>query len=82
MGAANAETNAGLNQYLSLEVREALAALPERERTVCALFYVADRPVAEIAGVLGITVDTVTSSLAQSRKRLRKLMTESAVVTP
>lgn len=72
----------GLDPYLSMEVREALATLPERERAICALFYVADRPVAEIAEVLSVSVGTVTSSLAQSRKRLRSLMTERTEVTP
>ncbi|HEY4378229.1 MAG TPA: sigma-70 family RNA polymerase sigma factor [Acidimicrobiales bacterium] len=64
---------------LRLEVREALEALPPAARTVAALYYVADRPVAEIAATLGISIGTVTSTLTTARVRLRRAFVEGEV---
>lgn len=51
-------------------VWEAVARLPEQERTLIALRYVADLPQAEIAEVLGIPAGTVASGLNRGRRRL------------
>jgi RNA polymerase sigma-70 factor (sigma-E family) len=51
-------------------VWEAVARLPERERTLIALRYVADLPQAAISDVLGIPPGTVASGLNRGRQRL------------
>jgi RNA polymerase sigma-70 factor (ECF subfamily) len=48
----------------------AVARLPEQERTLIALRYVADLPQAQIAEVLGIPPGTVASGLSRGRRRL------------
>jgi RNA polymerase sigma factor (sigma-70 family) len=48
----------------------AVAELPERERTLIALRYVADLPQDEIAQVLGLPAGTVASGLHRARRRL------------
>ena len=51
-------------------VWEAVARLPERERTLIALRYVADLPQAAIADVMGIPPGSVASGLNRGRQRL------------
>lgn len=51
-------------------VWEAVARLPEHERTLIALRYIADLRQAEIAEVLGIPKGTVASGLNRGRRRL------------
>lgn len=53
-------------------VWRAVAALPPRQQAAVALFYLEDRPVKEIAEILGISVSTATSSLHQARQRLAR----------
>ncbi|MEZ4735855.1 MAG: sigma-70 family RNA polymerase sigma factor [Caldilineaceae bacterium] len=57
------------------EVREqlaaALAALPEAQRGVVALFYISDYSLQEISTFLGIPVGTVKSRLHTARERLK-----------
>jgi RNA polymerase sigma-70 factor (ECF subfamily) len=48
----------------------AVARLPEQERTLIALRYVADLPQVQIAEVLGIPPGTVASGLSRGRRRL------------
>ena len=52
-----------------LDVRDALARLPERQRTAVVLRYYADLPLADIAEVMGVATGTVKSTL-HSRARL------------
>ncbi len=58
------------------EVREqlaaALAALPEAQRVVIALFYISDYSLQEISTFLGIPVGTVKSRLHTARERLKR----------
>lgn len=54
------------------EVWSAIAALPPRQRAAVALHYLEDRPVAEVADALGISVSTATSHLHKARKTLQK----------
>lgn len=58
------------------EVREqlnvALAALPEAQRMVVALFYISDYSLQEISAFLGIPVGTVKSRLHTARERLKR----------
>jgi RNA polymerase sigma-70 factor, ECF subfamily len=48
----------------------AVARLPQQERTLIALRYVADLPQAQIAEVLGVPRGTVASGLNRGRRRL------------
>ncbi|MEZ5378314.1 MAG: sigma-70 family RNA polymerase sigma factor [Acidimicrobiales bacterium] len=68
--------NAGPTLHGDLAVWEAVASLPMRQRTVVALHYLEDCPVAEIADLLGISVSTATSTLHQARKRLAETLTD------
>jgi RNA polymerase sigma-70 factor (ECF subfamily) len=49
-------------------------ALPRREAQVVALYYVDDRPVAEIAALLGIAEGTVKATLAHARASLARML--------
>jgi RNA polymerase sigma-70 factor (ECF subfamily) len=53
-----------------LDFDAAVARLPRQQRAVVALFYGADLPVAEVAGVLGIAEGTVKSYLHDARRAL------------
>ena len=52
------------------DIREALLALPRQQRAVIALFYLEDRPVAEIATPLGCSEGTVKTHLSRGRAAL------------
>ena len=60
-------------------IREAVLALPEREREVTELFYFADYPQHEIAEVLGIPLTTVKKRLQYAREHLRELIKPETV---
>lgn len=60
------------------ELFMAVMALPEQHRTILYLFYYEDLTVKEIAGLMGLTVTTVTSRLHRARKRLKFDLTEGA----
>ena len=53
-----------------LEIITALRALPEQQRQVIALHYLADLPVQEIAEELGVPIGTVKSRLSRGREAL------------
>lgn len=55
-------------------VREAVLALPDREREVTELFYFADYPQQEIAEVLSVPLTTVKKRLQYAREHLRGLI--------
>jgi hypothetical protein len=55
-------------------VRDAVAALPESERTVVPLYCMGGRSQSEIAGFLKITPNAVKTRLYSARRRLRKRM--------
>ena len=61
-----------------VDLRRAIAALPERQRTTVFLHYYLDLPVAEVADVLGCAAGTVKSNLSDARRALaRRLETHS-----
>ena len=55
-----------------LSVLCCLRALPPRQREIAALFYLEDLSYAQVAGALGISVDTVKSALCRARQALRR----------
>ncbi len=57
-----------------MDLRAALAALPEDQRVVVALHHVEELPVAEIARLLRVPPGTVKSRLARARARLADSM--------
>ena len=63
---------------VALDVRTALLTLPPRQRAVIALHYLDDRPVAEIATLLGCSSGTVKTHLARGRQALASLLGEEA----
>jgi RNA polymerase sigma-70 factor (sigma-E family) len=52
----------------------ALAQLPARQRAVLVLRYWSDLPVAEVAGILGCTEGTVTSTASRATARLAEIL--------
>jgi RNA polymerase sigma-70 factor (ECF subfamily) len=61
-----------------VDLRTALAGLPERERMVVVLHHVVGLPVAEIAAELDLPAGTVKSVLSRTRSRLRALLADDA----
>jgi RNA polymerase sigma-70 factor (ECF subfamily) len=57
-----------------LEIREAVAALPEKQRQVVLLRYVLELTEEEVADALGIRVGTVKSRSARARAALEELL--------
>lgn len=53
-----------------IDLDRALAALPDRQRTVATLFYVFDESVATIAASMGISAGTVKTQLSRARASL------------
>jgi RNA polymerase sigma-70 factor (ECF subfamily) len=62
----------GLDEHLV--VVDALRRLPEAQREVLALHYLADLPVLEIASALGVPEGTVKSRLMRGREALAALL--------
>ena len=54
-----------------IDVARALSALKPRQRSIVALHYLMDWPVAEIAAALDMTIGSVTSDLTRARSALR-----------
>jgi RNA polymerase sigma-70 factor (ECF subfamily) len=63
------------------DLRNALAALPEEQRSVLLLVAVEDLSYGETAKVLGIPVGTVMSRLSRGRDRLTKIMAGENIVS-
>ena len=73
--AADASAAQALRQIDDLaEFRWALARLPARSRAVLVLRYWADLPVAEVAGILGCSEGTVTSTASRAAARLAEIL--------
>jgi RNA polymerase sigma-70 factor (ECF subfamily) len=60
----------------NLDVLDAVGRLPAAQRAAIALFYYEDRPVAQIAALLGCTESTARVHLHHGRKRLAMLLGE------
>lgn len=75
--AGRAETTAQVvDPPFDSEFWAAVAALPERQRTAVALYYVGDRSVSTVAEEMGIREGSVKTTLHQARKSLRTLLVE------
>jgi RNA polymerase sigma-70 factor (sigma-E family) len=61
---------------LAAQVREALQALPRRQRTVVTLRYCADLPEAEVARLLGCSPGTVKTQAHRGLHALREILGE------
>ncbi len=60
----------------SVELTLALANLSDRQRSAAVLHYIADKPVTEVAAILGTTSGTVKVHLSRARRRLREELGE------
>ena len=60
------------------ELRAALLQLPPMQRAVVALFYLEDRPMEEVADLLGCRPSTGFVHLHRARHRLAELLSETA----
>lgn len=69
--------DAFVTQSADPDLWRAVTALPERQRQVVVLRYVADLPEAEIAAALGVTRGTVASNLAHARESLAAALHDS-----
>jgi RNA polymerase sigma-70 factor (ECF subfamily) len=69
-GAAPAADHAAVDGETSRCVRESVAALPPADREVIVLYYLEQRPVAEISGLLGVRTNAVHVRLHRARARL------------
>jgi RNA polymerase sigma-70 factor (ECF subfamily) len=58
-------------------LRAAIAALPEKYRTVVTLYHLQGRQYDEIAQVLGIPMGTVKTHLFRAKEQLRRLLSEN-----
>ncbi len=58
------------------EVRQALAALPPRQRAAITLFALADMDLAGVAEAMGCAVGTVKSHLHRARQKLAELLAD------
>lgn len=61
-----------------LDLQQALRALPQRQREVVALRFLADMSVEDVAAVLGLSVGTVKSHTSRGLQRLRTLVVQEA----
>lgn len=57
-------------------LREALAQLPQRQRTMTVLHYMEGYDVREVARIMGTTKSAVCAGLSRARTRMRALMGE------
>lgn len=65
-----------------VDLAHSVAALSPRQRAVVALFYLEDRPVEEVALVLGVSTSTVKQHLHRARARLAELLAEKREEVP
>jgi RNA polymerase sigma factor (sigma-70 family) len=63
-------------QPVDVDLENAIRQLPPRQRSAVVLFYFEDRPMQEIADILGCSVSTGWVHLHNARKRLAALLGE------
>lgn len=60
-----------------LEITAALARLPLRQRLAVVLYYLDDRPIAQVASLMGVSEGTVNRHLFRAREVLRSYLEEA-----
>lgn len=70
-----------IDQAVQLDLREALARLPARQRATVVLRFWVDASVAETAAALGCSEGTVKSQTARAMGQLRSLLSDPALVS-
>lgn len=68
--------NEALEEFPDVDVARAISTLPPMQRTTVVLFYFEDRPVAEIAHILGVSQGTVKAHLHRARAQLASVLGE------
>jgi RNA polymerase sigma-70 factor (sigma-E family) len=74
--AAAPTTSPGTDPDSDADLRAAIRQLPAQQRAVVVLFYYEDRPMDEIARILGCSASTGWVHLHRARKRLGALLAE------
>ena len=74
--APNPVPTAAVDSVMDVDLLAAIKTLPPQQRSVVVLFYYEDRPMDEIADILGCSVSTGWVHLHRARKRLGALLTE------
>ena len=67
-----------LRDETSAKVRTAVRALPAKDREVIVLYYLEDRPVAEISRMLHSSENAIDVRLHRARKRLKEMLGDFA----
>jgi len=75
-GGCSTPSRQAIREERMLQVARALSALPEAQRRVIELHYLEERPLAEVAEVLGTTRPGAAGLLHRGLKKLRRLLTE------
>ena len=65
-----------LDEHVDMELIDALAHLPDRQRAAVVLFYYADASVRDIARRTGTSQLAVRANLSRGRKRLKEILGE------
>ena len=60
-------------------LREAIEALPQRQRTMVVLHYMEDYDVREVAHIMGTTTGAVCAGLSRARETLRRRIGEELI---
>ena len=68
---------AATDQVPDVDLARAMASLPARQRAAVALFYLEDRPVDEVARLLGVSASTVKQHLFRARASLAAVLGET-----
>jgi RNA polymerase sigma-70 factor (ECF subfamily) len=64
----------GVDPTIRVDVERAVGQLPQRQRQLVALHYLADLPIADVASVLGLSAGAVKAQLYDARAKLRSLL--------
>jgi len=75
------QTGAG-DPLPDVDLARAIAWLPTQQRAAVALFYLEDRPVDEVAQLLGVSTSTAKQHLHRARTRLAELLAEDKEGVP
>ncbi|WP_193180889.1 RNA polymerase sigma factor [Nisaea sediminum] len=62
------------NKRAKVSVRDAVAALPERQRIAISLFHLKDMTADEVANTMEISVDALESLLRRARAKLKEIV--------